>query len=324
MSIEHFLDPFQLLQVPFGRWVEQTLRWIVENFREFFQTIRFPIAFTLQAVQSGLISIPPLFFLIFSALLSWQIAGLRLAIIVVGCFVTIGLVGAWVDSMITLSIVLTAIIFCSLVGIPIGILASSRDRFAAILRPVLDLMQTIPSFVYLVPVVMLFGIGNVPGVIVTIFYALPPVIRFTNLGIRQVRADMVEAALAFGASPIQILAKVQIPLAMPTIMAGINQTIMMSLAMVVVGSMIAVNGLGEMVLRGIGRLDMGLASVGGLGVVMLAIAIDRLCQGLGQTRAQRDQRIWYETGPLGIVVFLSRWLILWIASFRRPMPRRTA
>jgi glycine betaine/proline transport system permease protein len=224
-----------------------------------------------------------------------------MALIGVGCLFGIGLIGAWTESMTTLSIVLTAILFCSAVGIPIGILASRSDRFAAVLRPVLDLMQTIPSFVYLVPVVMLFGIGNVPGVIVTIVYALSPIIRLTNLGIRQVRPDMVEAARAFGASPLQILFKVQIPLAAPTIMAGLNQTIMMSLAMVVVASMISVTGLGEMVLRGIGRLDMGIATVGGFGIVLLAIAIDRTTQGFGRSSRERGRRKWYEVGPIGML-----------------------
>ena len=159
-----------------------------------------------------------------------------------GCFVAIGLMGVWFDSMTTLAIILTCVIFCSLLGIPLGILAARNDRFEAVLKPILDLMQTIPSFVYLIPVVMLFGIGNVPGVIVTIVYALPPVVRLTNLGLRQVRPDMVEAARAFGASEFQILRKVQMPLATPTIMAGVNQTIIMALSMVVIASMISVSG----------------------------------------------------------------------------------
>ncbi len=145
-------------------------------------------------------------------------------------------------------------------------------------------MQTTPAFVYLVPVVMLFGIGNVPGVVVTIVFALPPLVRLTNLGLRQVRPDLVEAARAYGASPLQMLWKVQLPLAMPSIMAGINQALMLSLSMVVIASMIAVGGLGQMVLRGIGRLDMGLATVGGLGIVLLAITLDRLTQAMGQPR----------------------------------------
>ena len=160
-------------------------------------------------------------------------------------------------------------------------------------------MQTTPAFVYLVPVVMLFGIGNVPGVIVTIIFALPPLVRLTNLGIRQVRPDLIEAARAYGASPWQMLTKVQLPLAMPSIMAGVNQSLMLSLSMVVIASMIAVGGLGQMVLRGIGRLDMGLATVGGLGIVLLAITLDRFTQALGQP--QRGSRHWWQRGPVGLV-----------------------
>jgi len=148
-------------------------------------------------------------------------------------------------------------------------------------------------------VVMLFGIGNVPGVIVTIVFALPPLVRLTTLGIRQVRPDLIEAARAYGASPWQLLTKVQLPLAMPSIMAGINQALMLSLSMVVIASMIAVGGLGQMVLRGIGRLDMGLATVGGLGIVLLAITLDRITQSLGQS--SRGARHWWQTGPAGMV-----------------------
>jgi len=172
------------------------------------------------------------------------------------------------------------------------------------MRPILDAMQTTPAFVYLVPVVMLFGIGNVPGVIVTIIFALAPLVRLTNLGIRQVRPDLIEAARAYGASPWQMLVKLQLPLAMPSIMAGVNQSLMLSLSMVVIASMIAVGGLGQMVLRGIGRLDMGLATVGGLGIVLLAISLDRITQAMGQPT--RGARHWWHTGPAGMVWRLLR------------------
>ena len=203
------------------------------------------------------------------------------------------------EAMVTLSLVLTALFFCVLNGMPLGIWLARSERANRVMRPLLDAMQTTPAFVYLVPVVMLFGIGNVPGVIVTIIFALAPLVRLTNLGIRQVRPDLVEAAQAYGASPWQLLTRVQIPLAMPSIMAGVNQTLMLSLSMVVIASMIAVGGLGLMVLRGIGRLDMGLAAVGGLGIVILAIVLDRVTQALGQPR--RDQHLrWYMRGPVGL------------------------
>lgn len=188
-----------------------------------------------------------------------------------------------------------------LIGLPLGILAGKSDRFEATVRPILDTMQTIPAFVYLVPVVMMIGIGNVSGVIVTIIFALPPLVRLTSLGIRSVNAGVVEAARAFGATPRQILFKVELPLATPTILAGLNQTIMLSLSMVVIASMIAVKGLGNEVLRAMGRLDAGKAIVGGLGIVMLAIVLDRITQGLGRSGRERGHRHWWQTGPVGLI-----------------------
>lgn len=162
-------------------------------------------------------------------------------------------------------------------------------------------MQTTPAFVYLVPIVMLFGIGNVPGVVVTIIFALPPVVRLTILGIQQVPEELIEAGHSFGASKKQMLYRIQLPLALPTIMAGVNQTLMLSLSMVVITSMIAVGGLGQMVLRGIGRLDMGLAAVGGLGIVILAILLDRITQVLGVNAGNTKLR-WYNMGPVSILL----------------------
>jgi glycine betaine/proline transport system permease protein len=199
-----------------------------------------------------------------------------------------------------LALVITSVFFCILIGLPTGIWLARSDRAAQVVRPILDAMQTTPAFVYLVPIVMLFGISNVPGVVVTIIFALPPVIRLTNLGIRQVPGDLIEAARSFGASKSQMLYKVQLPLAMPTIMAGVNQTLMLSLSMVVIASMIAVGGLGQMVLRGIGRLDMGLATVGGIGIVLLAIIIDRMTQALGVSKRDRGNVGFFETGPVGL------------------------
>lgn len=207
----------------------------------------------------------------------------------------------WSQAMVTTALVLTALLFCIVIGLPLGIWLARSPRAAKIIRPLLDAMQTTPAFVYLVPIVMLFGIGNVPGVVVTIIFALPPIIRLTILGINQVPADLIEASRSFGASPRQMLFKVQLPLAMPTIMAGVNQTLMLALSMVVIASMIAVGGLGQMVLRGIGRLDMGLATVGGVGIVILAIILDRLTQAVGRDSRSRGNRRWYTTGPVGLL-----------------------
>jgi len=201
--------------------------------------------------------------------------------------------------MITLALVITAVLFSVFIGLPLGIWSWKSDRIDKILRPILDGMQTTPAFVYLIPIVMLFGIGNVPGVIVTIIFALPPLIRLTNLGIRQVPADLIEASRSFGANSSQMLWKVQIPVAMPTIMAGVNQTLMLALSMVVIASMIAVGGLGQMVLSGIGRLDVGLAAVGGIGIVLLAIVLDRLTQSFAN-KDKSDKTKWFEKGPVGL------------------------
>jgi glycine betaine/proline transport system permease protein len=194
----------------------------------------------------------------------------------------VGFLGLWAETMTTLSMVLCAVVFCVIVGIPLGILAARSDRFADVIRPVLDAMQTTPAFVYLVPVVMLFSIGTVAGVIATIIFSMPPIIRLTNLGIRQVRSDVVEAAKAFGATDRQMLWKVQFPLALPTIMAGLNQTMMLSLSMVVIAALIGAGGLGVPVFEGLNSLRVGLAGIGGLAIVLLAMVLDRISQALGQ------------------------------------------
>ena len=289
--------------LPVESWINQGLGWVVEHFRPFFQTVRLPIDGTLTRVEGLLNGLPPLAMIALIGLLAWQFAGRKLAIGTALSLLLVAMLGIWSEAMVTLSLVLTSLVFCLLIGLPLGVLLASSDRAQRLMRPVLDAMQTTPAFVYLVPVVMLFGIGNVPGVIVTIVFALAPLVRLTNLGLRQVRPDLVEAARAYGASPWQMLAKVKLPLAMPSIMAGINQSLMLSLSMVVIASMIAVGGLGQMVLRGIGRLDMGLATVGGLGIVLLAISLDRLTQAMGRSRRSAGCR-WWHTGPAGFALRL--------------------
>ncbi|MFJ4143230.1 glycine betaine/L-proline ABC transporter permease ProW [Pseudomonas sp. NPDC089734] len=307
MSDFNVLDPFQTFTVPLGQWVEVVLNYMVHNFREVFRSIRWPVDQILNGIQYCLLSIPPTVFIVFSALLGWQIGGKRVGVL---CFTTLtllGLIGVWNDAMTTLALVLTSLVFCVVIGVPLGVLCARSDRLEKLLRPALDAMQTLPAFVYLVPVVMLFGIGNVPGVLVTIIFSIAPLVRLTNLGIRQVPEDKVEAARAFGCTRRQMLVKVQLPLAAPTIMAGLNQALMLSLSMVVIASMISVGGLGLMVLRGIGRLDMGLATVGGLGLVLLAIFLDRLTQAMGErsNKAVKGEH-WYQTGPIGLLFKLKK------------------
>lgn len=286
--------------LPVQGWINDSLHWVVENFRPFFQAVRAPIDATLNGVTDMLLAVPWPVLIGLLALLAWQFAGRALAAGAVVSLALVVLLGIWPDAMVTLALVLTSLLFCVVIGLPLGIALASSDRAQRWTRPLLDAMQTTPAFVYLVPVVMLFGIGNVPGVIVTIVFALPPLVRLTNLGLRQVRPDLIEASRAYGASPLQLLWKVQLPLAMPSIMAGINQSLMLSLSMVVIASMIAVGGLGQMVLRGIGRLDMGLATVGGLGIVLLAIVLDRITQAMGQPR--RASARWWHTGPAGLLL----------------------
>ena len=298
-----WLHPFRHAVLPVDKWVDSGLDWVVLHARPAFQTIRLPIDNALTSVEHTLLTVPSLVMLLILGLIAWQMGGRKLGIGTVLSMAVIGLIGAWDDAMVTLALVLTAVLFCLVIGLPFGVIMSRSERLEGLLRPFLDAMQTTPAFVYLVPVVMLFGIGNVPGVMVTVVFALPPLIRLTNLGIRQVRPDLTEAGHAFGASPLQMLFKVQLPLAMPTIMAGINQTLMLALSMVVIASMIAVGGLGQMVLRGIGRLDMGLATVGGVGIVILAIMLDRITQAMARTGRQGGH--WYQRGPVGFALRLT-------------------
>ncbi|TIO26756.1 ABC transporter permease subunit [Mesorhizobium sp.] len=299
-------DPFASIDIPIQEWVNNGMAWVAANYREVFQSIKIPFQLLLNAVEQALLSCPPTVLLVVVGLVAWQTGGAGVAVAVVVPLIVIGLIGMWIEAMTTLSLVLSCVLACLIIGIPLGILMSRSDKIQAGMRPVLDLMQTIPSFVYLVPVVMLFGIGKVPGAIVTMVYALPPVIRLTNFGIREVSADLVEAARAFGANDWQVLVKVQLPQARPAIMTGVNQTIMLALSMVVVSSMISVPGLGQMVLSGIGRLDLGQATVGGIGIVMLAIAIDRLSQSFAQTTRQRAGVTGPGSRPLAILSFLLR------------------
>ncbi|OKP04940.1 glycine betaine/L-proline ABC transporter permease ProW [Xenorhabdus eapokensis] len=302
----NFMSPFQHKLIPFDSWVTNIIDWVVVHFRPVFQVIRVPIDFVLSGFEQFLMTLPPPITILFFALVAWQVAGAGIGVISLISLIMIGAIGVWSEAMITLALVLTALLFCLIIGLPLGIGLARNERLAKIVRPLLDAMQTTPAFVYLVPIVMLFGIGNVPGVIVTIIFALPPIIRLTILGIKQVPSDLIEAARSFGASPRQMLFKVQLPLAMPTIMAGVNQTLMLALSMVVIASMIAVGGLGLMVLRGIGRLDIGLAAIGGTGIVILAIILDRLTQSLGKNHRTRGGH-WYHSGPIGLLrlLFLS-------------------
>ena len=276
-------DPSDIFLLPLEDWIQTAVEWVVAHWRPMFQAIRWPIAHTLDGLEGFLQGAPYLVIMIAMFFIAWRVAGWRVGLFSIVAMLFIGFLGLWDKAMTTLAIVFTAVVFCVIVGLPLGIMAGRSDRFWSWLRPVLDVMQTTPSFVYLVPVVMLFGIGSVPGVIATIIFSLPPLIRLTNLGVRQVQTEVVEAGLAFGSTRWQLLKEVQFPLALPTIMAGLNQTLLLAMVMSVIAAMIGAEGLGLTVLRGIGRLDVGLAAVGGISIALLAIILDRVTQALGKS-----------------------------------------
>ena len=248
-----------------------------------------PLLYFLIWLEKLLVSTPWPFVIGVFGLLAWLGSkSVKLVIGTVISFIVIGYFGMWKDCMATVAIISVATLVCIVVGIPIGVLMSKSNKVEKAVLPVLDMMQTIPSFVYLIPIIMLLGIGKVPGLIAVCIYALPPVVRLTNLGIREVDKETLEAAEAFGATPMQKLRSVQIPLSLPTIFAGINQTIMMALAMVVIASMIGVRGLGVPILQAISNQYLALGLMNGLAIVALAIIFDRVTQEYGN-RIQRHR-----------------------------------
>jgi len=278
-------DPFpQLVNMRQVRIsIDDTFSWVVEHWGETLEQIFLPVVHLLTAIENFLLWLPWYVVLIaivalgYAATRSWKVsAGLGVMTFLLGFF------GLWEPGMRTIALMLTATLLAVLIGIPLGIWMSRSDRVEKVTLPVLDIMQTMPIFVYLIPFVMLFGPGKIPALLATIVFAVPPVIRLTNLGIRQVDREVVEAFTAFGSTRRQLLFGVQIPLALPTIMAGINQTTMMALSMVVIASMIGAGGLGYQVLQGIQRLEISRGLLAGLAIVFLAIIFDRIAQAYGK------------------------------------------
>jgi glycine betaine/proline transport system permease protein len=269
--------------IEIGNWiadlVNALIRLIVSHVGLFFRAISDGIENAYEAITDVMLIAPEPFteitLIVLLALILWRIAGWKVALGSAGGLVLVALLGLWQHAIDTLVLVLLATLLSLLVSIPTGIIMGLSDKYERFMRPVLDLMQTMPAFVYLIPVVMFFGVGVVPAVFATMIFAMPPPIRLTNLGIRGVSVEVKEAALSFGATRFQMLRKVQIPLAIPTIMAGVNQCIMLSLSMAVISSMIGAGGLGGEVLRGITRLDVGHGFVAGVSIVCLAIILDR-------------------------------------------------
>lgn len=265
-----------------GDMFETIISWLTLHFEPLFDGISAGVTFTISLFEDILLFSPPLVMVLVLAVIAWVVATRGIAIFTLIGMSLIASMNLWEATMQTLALVISSALIALIIGIPTGILASKKETVQYILRPILDFMQTMPAFVYLIPAVLFFRLGRVPGVIATLIFAMPPAVRLTSLGIRQVPNEIREAAKSFGCSPSQMLFKAELPVAMPTIMAGVNQTIMLSLSMVVIAAMIGAGGLGEQVLKGITQLQIGLGFESGIAVVILAIFLDRLTQSLGQ------------------------------------------
>ena len=269
--------------IPIDVWVTTVIDWLRTNFAGFFDGVAELLRQLLNGMYQLLIMPHPLLLTAILVALAWLAVRKWVAIPVTAAgLLLVQAMDLWADMLQSLSVVIVASAVAVLIGIPLGILAARKDRVRAVVRPVLDFMQTMPVFVYLLPAVFFFGIGVVPGVVATTIFAIPPAVRLTDLGIRQVDAEVVEAATAFGAKPRQILRDVQLPLALPSIMTGVNQVIMLALSMVVVSGLVGGGGLGAVVVRSITQLDIGRGFEGGLAVVVLAIYLDRVTASLGR------------------------------------------
>lgn len=270
--------------------IDDGFNWVVLHWGDDLEAVFLPVLHLLTAVEDVLLWLPWYAVVLGLSALAWFATGvLRVAAGIAVMVFLLGFLGLWAPAMATIALMLTATLLAVVMGIPLGIAMSRSDRLQGGMLPVLDIMQTMPIFVYLIPFVMLFGPGKIPALLATIVFAVPPVIRLTNLGIRHVDAEVIEAVTAFGATPRQRLFSVQIPLALPTIMAGINQTTMMALSMVVIASMIGAGGLGYQVLQGIQRLEVSRGLLAGIGIVFLAIIFDRIAQAYGRRMQQHLQ-----------------------------------
>lgn len=267
-----------------GRCIDITVDWVTLHWGALFRLISDVLTTVFVWLRDGLQWIPWPAFMLGAAILTWKVGSPRLAIFTVMALLLLALFQLWDSTMETIALMGVTVAMSISAAVPLGIWSSQNDRVRNAIRPFLDGMQTMPSFVYLVPAIALFGLGNVPGMFATLVYSIPPAVRFTDLGIRQVPAEIVEAAESFGATKWQLMFKVRLPLAMPTITAGINQTTLMALSMVVIASLVGAGGLGEDVNRALGRLRPGDALLAGMGIVFLAIIIDRVTQAYARRK----------------------------------------
>jgi glycine betaine/proline transport system permease protein len=292
-------------KLPVGEWAEALVDFILDNFQPALDFIADVVDGFGGAIDSVLTALPDwLIVTLLVGLALWRV-GIPFAAFTLASLLLIMSMDLWSAMVSTLGLVMAATIFSLAVGIPLGIMASRNATFESVVKTMLDFMQTMPAFVYLIPAVMFFGLGRVPGIIATVVFAMPPAVRLTALGIKQVPTEIVEAARAFGCTERQLLFRVQLPTALPSIMAGVNQTIMLALSMIVIASMIGAGGLGNVVLQGIQRLDIGLGFKSGLSVVLLAIILDRLTQSFGQRSA--PQHSWLSALLARLRLAPSRW-----------------
>jgi len=279
---------FPDLRFSVGDYVSGFVDWIDVKFEPLFNFIRSVASGTILGIENFLLFLPWWVFLVLVFILGWRFKSVGSGLMYAFFMFLVGTFGLWGVLMTTISIVLTSVVISLVLGIPLGVLMAFSKGFSMVMKPILDGMQTMPSFVYLIPAIFFFGLGNVSAVFATLIYALPPVIRLTELAIRNVDSEVIESAESFGSSRWQMLKKVQLPQALPTIMAGVNQTTMMALAMVVIASMVGAKGLGEKVLIAINRIDIGLGFEAGISIVFLAILIDRITGGIA-SRFQRHK-----------------------------------
>ncbi len=269
-----------------GSAIDDGATWLIREGSWLFGGIKNGVTYVLLYIETGLKWLPWPAIVLGLALASFAVGRWAFLIFTTAAFLYIGFMGLWENTIDTIALMVVAVALSVAAGLPLGVLAARNQTADRILRPILDGMQTMPSFVYLLPGILFFGLGKPAGIFATIIYAVPPVIRLTNLGIRQVSPETVEAARSFGASPLQLLAKVQVPMALPTIMAGINQTTMLALSMVTIASMVAAGGLGENVLRAIQKNEVGNGVIAGFAIVFMAIVIDRLTQSVARSRQE--------------------------------------
>ena len=280
----------RVIQRATAKWIDGVVDWMVVNFEAFFATITAGLREVLNLIEALFIGIPWPVAVVLIVVLSWRAAGWRVGLFSMAALAYLGLFGYWEKSMSTLALVMASALLCIVIGTPIGIWCGKDAKVYAVVKPVLDFMQTMPSFVYLIPAVAFFSIGKPPGVFATVIFAMPPMIRLAALGIQQVPHDVREAALAFGTPPWKLLVKVELPLSAPSMLAGMNQTIMMSLSMVIIASMIGAGGLGYDVLIALRRLNSGEGMLAGTAIVVCAMILDRIIQGRRSRRGSGPKR----------------------------------